>query len=229
MRDQWRKLSGRFSALALRERVLVLVAAVVGTALLYNALVLRSLAVREQRLAQQLTEIRQSIKTADSLIKAQQAVLDPDAVRRSYRDALRQQLAGINADMQGLQRGLVPPERMGKLLEDMLTRSRGLQLVSLRTLPVRRFDGPGAASAAKGGDKTAKPAPGEAERIIYQHSFEITLRGSYAELYNYLTRLEELPWQMFWGRISVDTEQYPRLLVTVTVLTLSLNKAWLIV
>ena len=34
---------------------------------------------------------------------------------------------------------------------------------------------------------------------------------------------------MFWGRINVSTEQYPRLRVTLTVQTLSLNKAWLIV
>jgi hypothetical protein len=34
---------------------------------------------------------------------------------------------------------------------------------------------------------------------------------------------------MFWNRISVQTEQYPRLRVTITVQTLSLTKAWLIV
>jgi len=34
---------------------------------------------------------------------------------------------------------------------------------------------------------------------------------------------------MFWGRVSVNTEQYPRLLVTLTVQTLSLSRAWLIV
>jgi MSHA biogenesis protein MshJ len=64
---------------------------------------------------------------------------------------------------------------------------------------------------------------------VYQHSVEITLQGSYPELLEYLAQLEKLSWQMFWGRISVDTEQYPRLRVTLTVQTLSLNKAWLIV
>jgi hypothetical protein len=34
---------------------------------------------------------------------------------------------------------------------------------------------------------------------------------------------------MFWGRIAVSAEQHPRLRVTLTVLTLSLSKAWLIV
>ncbi len=174
-------------------------------------------------------EARQNIKVADTLMQAQSAIADPDAVKRSYRDALRKQLAEIDKNMQGLQRGLVPPERMAKLLEEMLTRSRGLQLVALRTLPAQRFEAPGSAASARPGDKAAKPAPGDAERTIYQHSVEITLQGSYADLHDYLAQLEKLPSQMFWGRISVNTEQYPRLRVTLTVQTLSLNKAWLIV
>jgi MSHA biogenesis protein MshJ len=155
--------------------------------------------------------------------------VDPYDVRRSYRDALREQLAVIDQNMQGLQRGLVPPEHMAKLLEEMLSRSRGLRLLSLRTLPVQRFESPGTAPAGKGGDLTAKSAPKDPERTVYQHSFEITLQGSYFELHDYLAQLEKLPWQMFWGRVTVNTEQYPRLLVTLTVQTLSLSKAWLIV
>src|SRR5262249_41659841 len=150
------------------------------------------------------------------------AIVDPDAVKRSYRDALRKQLADIDQTMQGLQRGLVPPEKMAKLLEEMLSRSGGLQLVSLRTLPVQRFETPGATPAVKPNDKGAKPATvPEPERAVYQHSVEITLQGSYPDLLEYLSQLEKLSWQMFWGRISVDTEQYPRLRVTLTVQTLS--------
>ncbi|HET9404361.1 MAG TPA: hypothetical protein VFO57_07260 [Burkholderiales bacterium] len=229
MKAQWRKLSARFGALKPRERVLVLLAAVVGTALVIDALALQPLEARKKRLTQQLAEARQNIKAADTLMQAQSAIADPDAVKRSYRDALRKQLAEIDKNMQGLQRGLVPPERMAKLLEEMLTRSRGLQLVALRTLPAQRFEAPGTASSARPGDKAAKPAPGDAERTIYQHSVEITLQGTYADLHDYLAQLEKLPSQMFWGRISVNTEQYPRLRVMLTVQTLSLNKAWLIV
>jgi MSHA biogenesis protein MshJ len=64
---------------------------------------------------------------------------------------------------------------------------------------------------------------------VFQHGFELTLQGSYADVHAYLAQLEKLPWRMFWGRISVNAEHHPRLRVTLTVLTLSLNKAWLIV
>lgn len=227
--EQWQKLSARFDALKMRERALVLVAAVVGTALVYDALALQPLEARKKRLTLQVAESRQAIKAAEGMLKVQEVAADPNAVKRTYRDALRKQLAEIDQSMQGLQRGLVPPERMAKLLEEMLGRRRGLQLVSLRTLPVQRFDAPGAAPAPKPADKAAKPAPTNAERAIYQHGYELMLQGSYADLHDYLAQLEKLQWRMFWGRISVNTEQYPKLRVTLIVQTLSLNKAWLIV
>jgi MSHA biogenesis protein MshJ len=229
MREQWRKLSAQFDARVMRERLLILFAVIIGTALLYDALALQPIEARKKRLERQIAEARTSLKLADTVLAAQMPIMDPDDVRRSYRDALREQLAGIDQNMQGLQRGLVPPEHMAKLLEEMLSRGRGLRLLSLRTLPVQRFESPGTAPAGKGGDLTAKSAPKDPERTVYQHSFEITLQGSYFELHDYLAQLEKLQWQMFWGRVSVNTEQYPRLLVTLTVQTLSLSKAWLIV
>ncbi len=229
MREQWQKLAARFNALMLRERVLVLVGVVVGVALIFDTLALQPLEARKKRLERQIAESRNNIKLAETVLAAQVPIVDPDDVRRSYRNALRQQLADIDQSMQGLQRGLVPPERMAKLLEEMLSRSRGLQLLSLRTLPVQRFETPAAAPPGKAGDKTAKPEPKDPERTVYQHSFEITLQGTYFELHDYLAQLEKMPWQMFWGRISVNTEQYPRLRATLTVQTLSLNKAWLVV
>lgn len=230
LKEQWRKLSSRFDALATRERVMVLAATVIGAAFIYDALATRPLELRVKRLTLQVAESRQNVKNAEIQVRAQDTVVDPESVKRTYRDALRKQLAEIDQNMQGLQRGLVPPEKMAKLLEEVLSRSGGLQLVSLRTLPVQRFDTPGVAPAAKAPEKGAKPAASkEPERAVYQHSVEVTLQGSYPELLEYLAQLEKLSWQMFWGRISVDAGQYPRLRVTLTVQTLSLNKAWLIV
>ena len=229
MKEEWRKLSARFDALTLRERVLVLAGLVVGVALLFDYLALQPLAARKLRLERQVVEARNSMKVAEALLAGQVPLTDPDDVRRSYRNALRQQLVDLDKSMQELQSGLVPPERMAKLLEEMLARGRGLQILSLRTLPVQRYETPALALNGKAPNKTAKPAPKDPERTVFQHSFEITLQGSYIELHDYLTQLEKLPWQMFWGRIYVSTEQYPRLRATLTVQTLSLNKAWLIV
>ncbi|MCC7484204.1 MAG: type II secretion system protein M [Burkholderiales bacterium] len=228
MMERWRKTAARFDALARRERVLVFAAAIGGALLVFQAAAIDPLLERQKRMRQELAEARQSIRTADGLLKVRESRADPDALRRSYRDELRRQLSGMDAEMLALKKRLVPPERMVRLLEEVLARSRGMRMVALRTLPVRRFDSPGAAPAAAGG-KAAKPAPADPERSIYQHGVELTVQGSYGDLHDYLARLERSPLGMFWGRLSIDATAYPALRATLTVHTLSMSKAWLTV
>ncbi len=231
MKELWAQLSGKFNALTLRERVTVLAGLIIVTALLFQFFVLDPQQLQKRRLAQQITEARTSIKAVETALKAQDLQADPDAVKRAYLEALRKQVAEIDQTMQGLQKGLVPPDQMAKLLEGMLARNRGLQLVSLRKLPVRRFESTAQAAGPEAA-KAQEPKPGitiSPGRNIYQHSFELTVQGSYGELHDFLARLEKLPWRMFWGKISLDAEQSPKVTLTLTVHTLSLDKAWLIV
>ena len=232
MNERWRQLSAKFDAMTLRERVMVAVGLIGVIAYVFYFLLIDPPVVKKQRLTREIAEARAGLKTVENVLKTQETQADPDAVKRSYRDALRKQIAEIDKSMQGLQKGLVPPDQMAKLLEGMLARNRGLTLVALRKLPVQRFETPGAAPGAPkpgAAARAAKDAAAQPERSIYQHSFELTIQGSYADLHDYLARLEKLPWQMFWGRVNVSTEQYPKLALTLTVHTLSLNKAWLIV
>lgn len=229
MIEQWRKLSERFGALKPREKALVLLGVIVGAGLVFDAVAFQPAQARKKALEGQIAEARQKLKIAEALMQTKEPVGDSHAVKRSYRDALRVRLADVNKNMVSLQQGMVPPERMARLLEDMLGRTRGLQLVSLRALPPKPFESQAAAPASQAGAKTVKPEPKEPGRAIFQHGFELTLQGSYRDLHDYLARLEELPWQMYWKRLSVQTEEYPQLRVTITVQTLSLTKAWLVV
>jgi MSHA biogenesis protein MshJ len=229
MRERWQKLAERFAALQARERALVLIAVVVGTALVFDAVAFQPAQARKPVLERQIKQARENLKQAQDLVKTKESVGDSHAVKRTYRDALRGRLAEISANLTGLQKGMVPPERMAKLLEEVLAHTRGLQLLSLRALSPTRFEPGREAAASQAAAKPAKPAPEGPERAIYRHSFEVTLQGSYGDLYDYLAQLEKLPWQMFWSRISVQTERHPKLRVTITVQTLSLTKAWLTV
>lgn len=229
MKEQWQKLAERFGAFQPRERAIILIAVVVGTALIFDAVAFQPAQARRKSLEQQVVQARQQLKTAEVIMQTKQSVGDSHAVKRTYRDALRGRVTEIDQNIKGLEEGMVPPERMARLLEGVLSRTRGLQLMSLRALPPRRVESMAEAPASQAGSKTAKPAVKEPGRTIYQHSFEVTLQGSYSDLHDYLAQLEKLPWQMFWSRINVQTERYPRLRVTLTVQTLSLARAWLIV
>lgn len=225
IRQQWQDWNAKFSARSLRERALMAASGVVLVVAAFNFLALEPLAVQQKRLALQLAEARTAIKTGDALIAAGRGQADPDEVRRSYRDELRKQIAEIDNKLQGLQKQLVPPDQVNKLLEGVLSRERGLALVSLRKLPVQRFQTNGVAAQPP----DSKAAPGASDRSIYQHSFEIAIEGSYGELHGYLAKLEKLPWQLFWGKFELDAGAHPRIRLMLTVHTLSLNKNWLVV
>lgn len=226
---RWQHWAGLFNARSLRERALMAVGIAALLVLLLDTLLLSPLDVQRKRLSAQLSEARTTIKAGELIIAAKSGQADPDELKRRYRDELRKQIAEIDTKLQGLQKQLVPPDQVAKLLEGVLKNERGLTLVSLRKLQVQRYQTSGAPAQLAGG--AAKPAAGNgaADRSIYQHSFEVSVEGSYAELYGYLTRLEALPWQLFWGKVTLDAAEHPKLRLTLTLHTLSLHKVWLVV
>lgn len=229
---RWQQWTNLFNARSLRERALITVGIVAVIVLLLDTLLLQPLDVRQKRLSAQLSEARTAIKAGEILIAANRGLADPDEVKRRYRDELRKQVAEIDGRLQGLQKQLVPPDQVTMLLEGVLKKERGLSLVSLRKLPVQRYQTGASAQPAAAPAQTAagKELPaGTTDRSIYQHSFEVSVEGSYAELYGYLDRLEALPWQLFWGKVTLDAGAHPKLRLTLTLHTLSLNKAWLVV
>lgn len=164
---KWKQWSDWYVARVPRERGLLLGGCVAAVVLLVDAFALSPMAIQHKRLTTQLNEARNVIKANEQLLAAgRSAAADPDEVKRRYRDALRQQIAEIDGKLQGLQKQLVPPDQVTKLLEGVLSRERGPALVSLRKLPVQQFQAGGAAPKA---DSKAPVAAGD--RNIFQHSF----------------------------------------------------------
>lgn len=233
---RWQHWTGLFNARSLRERVLITLGLIALVVAVLDTVLLSPLDLQQQRLSAQLSEARTAIKAGEIMMSASNGQADPDEVKRRYRDELRKQIAEMDAKLQGLQKQLVPPDQMAKLLEGVLKKERGLTLVSLRKLPVQRYQTSGApaqpaaqAQQAAGQAVAGSEAVAGVDRSIYQHSFEVSVEGSYAELYGYLSRLEALPWQLFWGKVTLDAGDHPKLRLTLTLHTLSLNKVWLVV
>lgn len=71
--------------------------------------------------------------------------------------------------------------------------------------------------------KPALPMSG----LLYRHGVQVTVRGSYTDMIDYMAALERLPTQLFWGQAQLEVEDYPRAHVTLTLYTLSLDSKWL--
>jgi MSHA biogenesis protein MshJ len=135
----WRQWAGKFAARSLRERAMIAAGAVAVVVMLFDSLALTPLAIQYKRLNSQVAEAREAIKAGEQTALAGRESIDPDEVKRRYRDELRKQIAEIDGKLQGLQKQLVPPDQVANLLEGVLARERGLALVSLRKLPVQQF------------------------------------------------------------------------------------------
>jgi MSHA biogenesis protein MshJ len=88
------------------------------------------------------------------------------------------------------------------------------------------------AAAANGASPAKAPAtaPGVSPKpgsLLYRHGVEVTVRGSYMDMIDYMNALETLPTQLFWGGARLEVEDYPTARLTLTMYTLSLDSKWL--
>ncbi len=219
IKERWMVFVGKVDGMSLRERALIFAAIAFALVSLINTFFLDPLLAQQKRLSSQVVQQQERMKEAQAqmgaLLQAKQA--DERAPQRERIRQLRAQLAQGDAYLKETQGRLVPPEKMAVLLEQVLSKNARLQLVALNTLPVSSFIEPTADAATR----TVQ------EKQIYKHGVQMTVRGSYADLLQYLTALEKLPTQMFWGMAKMNVVQYPNAELTLTLYTLSLDKTWL--
>ena len=231
MKQQWQRLAARLDTRNQRERALISLMVLALVASLLNALLLSPLLAKKKKALQEVATQQEQLKTLQNQIQVTVSAgkVDPDAPTRIRLAGLEQKLAQSRGALQSVQQSLVPPEKMGHLLGDVLTQNRGLKLVSLKTLPVSNvLDLSASASAAtRVTPEQAAETPQANSPSIYKHGVEIAVSGSYAELTQYLDALEKLPWRMYWGKAEMRVEEYPRVTLTITLYTLSMEKTWL--
>jgi MSHA biogenesis protein MshJ len=205
----------RIDSASLRERVMMfLAAALVLMFLAYTALI-KPLRESQRRLSAEITQNERELRTIQGEVQrlARARGADPDARNRERAAVLRAELATLDGQIAEEQRRFTPPQRMREVLEEMLQREKRLRLIDLKTLPVS--------------DLSATQA--QAGRRVFRHGVELTLAGSYLDLYAYLSALERLSTQLYWGRAEMVVAEYPVATLKLTVYTLSFDQAWLVV
>lgn len=218
MKAQWLKLSSRIDAMTLRERIAIFVAAVAVVLFVINSFALEPLFARNRSLVEQIRQQNMQIEAANAGVAAQMAAFgaDPDVAARKQLAGLNREAAALTGALRATQHGLVAPEKMGQLLQQLLRSNGKLKLLSLRTLPVMGM----------GGSADAKAAPAQHE-LLYRHGVEVVLQGGYLDMLDYMEALEGSPQQVFWGRAQLDAHDYPAATLTLTLYTLGLDEKWM--
>lgn len=211
MSFDWKALLARIDDMSLRERAMLFASiSLVILLLAYAALldpVLRkqkSLIDRVARDQNQINEIRGQI---EQIVRAGDAKgRHPEQVAV---EALERQIAELDRSLTARQSGLIAPERLPALLRDILGRSKGVELESLRLLP------------------GVPVKAGTGETSLYRHGVELAVKGSYFELVQYLEELEKRSSVLLWGSVELQVDQYPDVRLRVVIHSLSRNASLL--
>ena len=224
-------LAAKFDALARRERYLVAIALLGGLLLIGWASVIDPARSRTLVAERGIVEQRAQLAALAAQTQALQAPgQTPEALAGDELAELKKQLTVLYERYTALGGRLVAPQQVSGLLENLIGRRGSLRLLGLRTLPVTsvletKDGGAKSAAAVVGGASKAGTAP----TGLFRHGIEIRIEGSYAELADYLDRLEKSPQKLLWSSVSLSAESHPKLVLTLTVYTLSLDRTWLIV
>jgi len=211
----FKQYSERIDNASLRERVLLFLAAALILVFLFYSALIKPLRDSQRRLsatsAQHERELRTIRGEMQRMVGARDG--DADARNRDRAAALRAEVAALDGRIAEEQRRFTTPQRMRDVLEEMLQREKRLRLIDLKTLPVT--------------DLAA--TQGQVGRRVFRHGVELTLAGSYLDLHAYLSALEGLSTQLYWGRAEMSVAEYPIATLKLTVYTLSFDQAWLVV
>lgn len=212
-----KRYADRIDNATLRERALMFVGFAFVLVFLVNAALIDPLRARQKALAAESEKLQQEMTTLQaglqSMLKG--GSQDIDSANRARQAKARDELARANARIAQEQRRFTPPDRMREVLAEMLERNKRLALVDLKTLPVAPL-------------ATAPAAPG-VNPGLFRHGIELTVSGSYADLYEYLRTLERMPTQLYWGNVDLAVAEYPSVTLKLTLYTVSFDRAWLIV
>lgn len=201
--------AARFDRLSLRERLLILAAVLAVLFVLWDALMLAPLELRRRALGAEV-ESQQAAITATAAVLQSSLNNDPTRIALLQIARAQRDIDSLDRQLQSATVGLLPPDRMAAVLQDLLRPRQQLRLVSLRTeVATRLLQG----SADQGGP--------------FVHPVELVLRGRYLDILNYLQALEALHWRLYWKTLELDSSAYPTDRVRIEIGTISLDRAWL--
>jgi MSHA biogenesis protein MshJ len=240
MKQYWQRIALKVDALSLRERVIIFAMAALILIALVQTAILESQTAKQKQLSQRIKQDQSKIAGMQSQIQqtTTSPQVDPDKANQARLEDLKQQAAQMQAALRDMQNGLVSPDKMSALLEEILKKNEALHLVSLKTLPAssvaeqtnaagRLVESAIASTRNKSDIKPAAKPEVALYDTVYKHGVEIVVQGGYLDIMNYLEQLEAMPWQLLWAKANLNVDEYPKSTLTLTLFTLSLDKKWL--
>jgi len=234
------KYALRFDAMSLRERILLSVAALFVLLMLWNLLLMQPLDAKQKALQGELDEISTNITNTAT---AMETAMAPSNTALAQIKQATADLAEVDHQLSTTIAGMIAPEHMAEVIQDVLQQQHSLTLVELHNEPVTPLVDTSASAQAASSSSSSSSAPDGATDTTdaaettspipdvktgpYVHPLAVVVDGSYVDIVSYLKALETMKWHVYWNRLELETRHYPLNRVRIEISTLSLDETWL--
>ncbi len=227
MKTQLQAWQTSIDALSLKERCLVLAAAILLAAFAWESWLLAPLDKRQARLQREVDTVAQTLQQTDALVEevVRAGQFDPDADTRTALATATAELAQTQDEIKAKVGRMVPPEQMAEVLKSVLSGFDDLRFVGLEGLAVEPLQAPAEVTPADA-VPNANPIV-STQPFAYRHGMRIRFAGSYHATLAYVRALEALPWGFFWDEVRLEATDYPNAEGAIVVYTLSLERGWI--
>lgn len=216
------QLQVKINRLTERDRFLLLFILIVVLLALWYLLVLnfqlRDLHNKQAKIEQTQTEIAKYDEKKTALI---QLINNAEASALLMRHKkLAQDLNKLDLEVNQYNKQYINSHDLAQLMHDMLKQTFGVAIDDFSTvvLPIEQTPAPSPAPpATTQGNEPPKPKLTLSLEPIH---YKLVMRGTYFPIMNYLKRLEELPWHLYWSKLDYVVTKYPQAVATMEFYTL---------
>lgn len=222
---QWQK---NIDNLDQRERILLMVTALVAVVMVLQLLLIDPLLADRKKIQAGLQQTAQKLQQQENeqqILTAQLAV-GINRHKMKKRDALVVEVDALNQRIERSVKAMIPPRLMPEVLESILVNNTGLKLLSLENrsvIPLLEDSD----SAVKNKTAAAVKEFSVSKQGLYKHSFVLRLSGSYMSTIGYFEQLSNLPWRFYWDDLHYQVDNYPDATITLEVHTVSMSEEWI--
>jgi len=212
LQDHYRKIEVKYHALVFRERLLVLfllVSLIFFIWYLFFGLSLEQSIESSERDREKLLSASESIMSNYDFSSEQQSIDKNIALIDKRISTVKSKVDLIDEDIQRFNERTINVSKIVLLLRDILTANNQLTLESLKVFPAEIL-------------KKQTTDEKSFEDAFEKNVIALSLKGDYASVFDYLTKIEALDWSVFWQEVKYVVEDYPVATVDIKLYTLSI-------
>lgn len=215
----WATLAANIDKRPSRERLLILFTSLVMVYFIGFILL-------QPILSTQIKQLSDSVSVAQSQIESRRQEINQltrlysentNEAKQAKITQLQQQISRINPELVTINNGLIEPQEMARVIEDILHKEKNLRLMHIGNLPAEPI------SQVQENDKADKKT-----MQIYKHGLALEFSGEYHNIIHFINTLESLPRRLFWGEFDLQkNEESKASYVRLVIYTISFSTPWL--